>query len=74
MRRHEVHVFRQMRRHVANDRALHRADIGDNCAGREMRADLLGDGAAGADRNADDDEIGAFDRRGIGFHHLIGKA
>ena len=33
----------------------------------------LADRAAGADRNADDDEIGAFDRGGIGFHHLIGQ-
>ena len=28
----------------------------------------------GADRDADDDEVGAFDRRGVGLHHLIGKA
>ena len=39
-----------------------------------MRADLLGDRPASADRNADDDEIGAFDRGGIAFHHLIGEA
>ena len=39
-----------------------------------MRADLLRDRAAGADRNAYDDEIGAFDRGGIGLHHLIGEA
>ena len=30
--------------------------------------------AAGADRNADDDEIGAFDRGGVGLDHLIGDA
>ena len=42
--------------------------------GAKMRADLLGDRAAGADRNADDDQIGAFDRGGIAFHHLIGEA
>ena len=39
-----------------------------------MRADLLGDRAAGADRDADDDEIGAFDRGGVGLDHLIGDA
>jgi hypothetical protein len=39
-----------------------------------MRPDLLGDPAAGADRNADDDEIGALDRGGVGLHHLIGEA
>ena len=62
---HEMHVLRQMRAHVAHDRALHRADVGDDRAGREMRADLLRDRAAGADGNADDDEVGAFDRRRI---------
>ena len=36
--------------------------------------DLRGDRAAGADRDADDDEIGAFDRRGIGLDHLVGEA
>ena len=74
MRRHEMHVLRQMRGHVADDRALDRADVGDDGAGRQMRADFLGHRAAGADRNADDDQIGAFDRGGIGFHHLIGEA
>ena len=39
-----------------------------------MRADLLGDRAADADRHADDDEIGAFDRLGVGLHHLVGEA
>ena len=42
--------------------------------GAKMRADLLGHRATGADRNADDDEIGAFDRGGVGFNHLIGEA
>ena len=55
-------------------RALDRADVGDDRAGLQMRADLLGDRAAGADRNADDDEIGAFDRGGVGLDHLIGEA
>ena len=40
----------------------------------QMRADLLRDLAAGADRDADDDEIGAFDRGGVGLDHLIGEA
>src|SRR5512143_1915531 len=39
-----------------------------------MRADLLRHLAANADRNADDDEIGAFDRLGIGLGHLVGDA
>ena len=38
-----------------------------------MRADFLGHRAAGADRNADDHEIGAFDGGGVAFHHLIGE-
>ncbi len=39
-----------------------------------MRADLLGDVAAGADRDADDDEVGAFRRSGVGFDNLVGDA
>ena len=34
----------------------------------------FGDVAAGADRRADDDQIGAGDRGGVGLHHLIGEA
>ncbi len=41
--------------------------------GCEMRRDLLGDLAAGADRGADDDEIGARDGGGIGLDHLVGE-
>ena len=67
-------VFGRCGRHVAHHRALDRADVGDDRAGRKMRADLLGDRAAGADRNADDDEVGAFDRGGVGLDHLIGDA
>ena len=74
MRRHEMHVLRQVRRHVAHHRALDRADVGDDGARLQMRADLPGDGAAGADRHADDDEIGALDRGGIALDDLIGKA
>ena len=62
-----------MRAHVAQHRAFDRADVGDNGVRREMRSDLLGDRAAGADRNADDDQIGALDCGGVGFHHLIGE-
>ena len=54
--------------------ALDRADVGDDRAGLEMRADLPRDRAAGADRDADDDEIGALDRRRVGLDHLIGEA
>ena len=39
-----------------------------------MRANFLGYRAANADRNADDNEVGAFDRLGIGLHHLIRDA
>ena len=74
MRRHEMHALRKMRGHVADHRALDRADVGNGGAGRKMRADFLGDRAAGADRNADDDEIGALDRGGVGLDHLIGEA
>ena len=33
MRRHEMHVFRQMRAHIANNGALDRAHVGDGGAG-----------------------------------------
>ena len=42
----------------SHHRALDRADIGDDRAGLEMGGDLLRDRAAGADRDAEDDEIG----------------
>ena len=63
-----------MRSHVAHHRALDRADIGDGRAALKMRADLLGNGAAGADRNADDDEVGAGGRCGVGLDDLVGEA
>ncbi len=74
VRGHEMHGLRQMRGHVAYHRALDRADVGDDRAFRKMRADLLGDRAADADRNAEDDEVGAFHRRGVGLDHLVGDA
>ncbi len=39
-----------------------------------MGSDFARHLAGGADRDADDDEIGAFDRRGVALHHLIGDA
>ena len=72
MGRHEMHAVREVGRHLPQYRAFDRADIGDNCARVEMRSDLPRDGAAGADRDADDDKIGAFDGRRIGLDHLIG--
>ena len=38
-----------------------------------MRADLRGDGAARADRNRNDNEIGTFGGGGIGFDDLVGE-
>ena len=60
-------------RHVAHHRGLDRADVGDGRAGLEVRADLFCHCAAGADRNADDHQIGAGDRGGVGVHHLVGE-
>ena len=39
-----------------------------------MWADFLCHCAAGADRNAEDDEIGAFHGGGAGFDHLVREA
>ncbi len=68
-----MHARGNVGRHVAQHRALDRADVGDGGARREMRTDLRRDRAAGADRHAEDDEIGAFDRGCVGLDHLIGK-
>ena len=73
MRRYEMHGLRQMRGHITHDCALHRTDIGDDGTGSEVRTDLPCDRAACADGDADDDEIGALSRRGIGLYDLIGK-
>ena len=43
VRRNEIHALRQMRRHIAYDRAFDRADIGNDRARGEVRADLLRD-------------------------------
>ena len=60
MRRHEMHALRQMGRHVAHDRALHRADIGDDRSRLEVWRNLLCDRPAIADRDAQDHEIRAL--------------
>jgi hypothetical protein len=39
-----------------------------------MRTDFLGNRAADADRNANDDKIGVLDRFYIALHHPIGDA
>ena len=64
----------QMRRHVPHHGALDRADVGDDRARLQMRRDLLRDRAAGADRNAEDDEIGVPDRLRIALEHGIDDA
>ena len=40
----------------------------------DLRRDIFRHRPAGADRNADDHEIGAFDRGGVGLDHLIDNA
>lgn len=74
MRRHEMDAFRQVRRHIPDDGALDRADVGDDRAGFEMRGDLLRHRAAGADGNAEDDEIGVLHGFRIGRDDLIDDA
>ena len=74
MRRDEMHVRGQVRGHVAQHRALDRADVRHRGALHQMRADLLGDLAAGANRDADDDQVSPFHRGGVGLDHLIGEA
>ena len=69
-----MHALRDVRRHVLEHRALDRPDVGDDRAGLQRRGDLLRDRPARADRNADDDEIGALDGLGVGLDHLIGDA
>ena len=39
-----------------------------------MRPDFLGNGAAGADRNAKDDEVGAGGRCGVGLDDPVREA
>ena len=60
MRRHEMHARREMRRHLADDRLLHRPDIGDDRAGFRCGAICRGDVATSTDGHREDDEIGPF--------------
>ena len=69
----EMDAGRNVGRHVAHHRGLDRADVGDGCARLEVRADLLGHRAAGADWNADDHQVGAGNRGGAGVHHCVGE-
>ena len=74
MGRDEMHARGNVRGHVAHHRAFDRADVGDGGGRGQMRPDLRCDRAAGAHRDAENDEIGAFHGRGIGFDHVIGEA
>ena len=58
MRRHEVHAGRNVRLHGLDHRLLHRTDVGDDAAGLERGRDDAGGLAAGADRRADDHQVG----------------
>ena len=64
----------KMRRHIPHHGALDRADVGDDRARLEMRRDFLGHRAAGADRDAQDHEIGLFYGLRVGFHHAFHDA
>ena len=63
-----------MRRHLADDRALDRADVGDDRAGLEERRNLLRDRPAGADRDAEDHEVGVPDGFRVGLQHAVDDA
>src|SRR5204862_8165513 len=56
---------------VAGDGALDRAEVGDDRARFKEWRDLGGDRTAGADRNAEDDEVGTFNRFRVGLQHAI---
>ncbi len=55
--RHEVHAFGQVRAHRRQDRALHRAHVGDDRTGCQVRLHRRRNGAACADRGRDDDQV-----------------
>ena len=57
-----------------HDGALDRADVGDDRARLEVRRDLLRHRAAGADGDAEDDEVGVLHRFRIGLEHAIDDA
>ena len=60
-------------RHVVHHRGLDRADVGDGRAPLQLRADFFRHRAAGADRNADDHQVGIGDRGRAGVHHRVGE-
>ncbi len=70
----EMHMGRQMRRHVLDDCGFDRPDIGDDRALPEVRANLRRDRTARADRDADDNKIGPLGGLRVGGNHLIGDA
>src|SRR6516165_273288 len=74
MGRHEMHPRGKMGRHGAQYRGFDRADIGDDRPRRKVRPDLRGHRAASADRDGDNDEIGAFGCGCVGCDHVIGEA
>ena len=64
MGRNEMHAGRDVRRHVGDHGLLDRADVGHDAAGLERRRDRLGGRTAGADRRADDHQVGVLGRGG----------
>ena len=74
MRRDQMHALRDVRRHVFQDLAFDRADVRHDRAGLERARNLCRDRPAGADRNADDDEVGVLRGLGVGLDHLIRDA
>ncbi len=69
-----MHALRDVRRHVLQDLALDRADVRHDRAWLERSRDLGRDRPAGADRNADDDEVRVLGGFGVGLDHLIRDA
>ena len=69
----EMDACGHVQRHVPHHRALDRTDIGHDRAGLDDRISF-GDRGAGADGNAEDDEIGVLDGLDIGFQHAIDDA
>ena len=73
MARDKMDAGRNVGRHVAHHRGLDRADIGDGRARFQVRADVFCYRTAGADRNADDHQVGAGDRGRAAVHHRVGE-
>ena len=69
-----MHALRNVRRHVFQDLAFDRADVRHDRAGLERARNLCRDRPAGADRDADDDEVGVLRGLGVGLDHLIRDA